>query len=47
MLLVVVVAVEVSHKFESIDARSRRVVSDYAYTRSRLKVLCPSEFINK
>ena len=38
--------VGVSHRFESIDALSRRVVFDSAYIKSRLKVLCPSGLIN-
>ena len=40
------VGVSVSHRFGSIDARSRHVVFDSAYTKSRLKVLCPSGLIN-
>lgn len=38
--------VSVSHRFESIDARSRRGVFDSAYIKSRSKVLCPSGLIN-
>lgn len=38
-MLTAEVWVSVSHRFESIDARSRRGVSDPAYIKSRLKVL--------
>ena len=34
-------AVGVSHRFESIDARSRRVAFDSGYIKSQLKALCP------
>ena len=46
MLVAAEVGVLVSHRFESIDARSRRVVFDSAYIKSRLKALCPSRSIN-
>jgi hypothetical protein len=40
------VGFSVSRRFESIDARSRRVAFDPVYIKSRLKVLCPSGLIN-
>jgi hypothetical protein len=40
------VGFSVSRTFESIDARSRRVVFGPACIKSRLKVLCPSGLIN-
>ena len=40
------VGLSVSRMFESIDERSRHVVFDPAYIKSRLKVLCPRELIN-